>query len=450
MAAPTNVYVEAISITSVELWWDYSGSNAIGIYGSTDGAAYSLFATATPVGDTNYQVDGLSPETKYWFKLTDDLGSTFSSVVTVWTHQCMVPQGDAALFSLPRFDGDAQQSDNLNNFAERVEAALGGRLLAPGTCSACPDDGRIVLDCSSGCDDWVVVADEDINSITMHNCNERPFNVEFIVPASTTRAIGGWPAGFGFGGGEGKWNKFATGTGGGSTSVGSGGGGGKASPGRSAGRNSYNKGTGPGVGAGAGGSGCTCVPKNGALTIKSCNANNSMDCSSTKKLRLIACGGLQPYTWSSTGDVTLSDTDGNTTTVTPPTNSGSGEAGTAYVKHGGQCVTAGLVPAACPSVNFQVYTSTFGCNDQNLVACGSVTAQPSSGDCVGAPQNIGNESCASVTSCYDGATCTYGVCDSRSAAMIAAGCAPCGAAAAGATVTVTDANGVQFTKILTA
>ena len=449
MAAPTDVFVEAISITSVELWWTYSGSAAIGIYGSTNGSSYSLFATATPVGVTNYQVGGLVAATKYWFKLTDDLGSTFSSVVTTWTHECMIGQGGQNELSLPRFDGESQQSDDLNNMAQRIEIMLGNRVLSPGQCVGCPVDGALVIDCGEGCDDWVVIADQDINSITINQCDQRDFSVEFLIPPNTTRSIGGWPAGFGFGGGEGKWNKFATGSTGGSASVSSSGGGGKASAGKSSGRNSYNKGAGPGSGGGgAGGSGCTCVPKNGGLTIKSCNANNSLACTGAKSLRLIACGGKPPYTWSNTGTVTLDRTDEKSVSVTPPANPGSGEAGTAYVKHGGQCVTAGLVPAACPSVNFQVYTSTFGCNDQNLVACGSVTAQPSSGDCVGAPQNIGNESCASVTSCYDGATCTYGVCDSRSAAMIAAGCAPCGAAAAGATVTVTDALGTQFTIVL--
>ena len=450
MAAPTDVFVEAISITSVELWWTYSGSTAIGIYGSTDGSSYSLFATATPVGATNYQVTGLVAATKYWFKLTDDLGSTFSSVVTTWTHECMLGQGGQNELSLPRFDGESQQSDDLNNMAQRIEIMLGNRILSPGQCVACPVDGAVVINCGEGCDDWVLIADQNINSITINQCDQRDFNLEILFPANATTSIGGWPAGFGFGGGEGKWNKFVTGSTGGSASVSSSGGGGKASAGKSSGRNSYNKGSGPGSGGGGGGgSACTCVPKNGGLTIKSCNANNSLDCSSGKSLRLIACGGKEPYTWSNTGTVGLSRTSGSSVSVTPPANANPSEPGTAYVKYGGRCCDAGGVPKACPNLNFQGFASNYGCDDVADTSCGQVTQQPGDGgECISGTFNAGAGSCAAITFCFDDATCTYGVCDARTAAMIAAGCAPCGVAAAGATVTVTDALGTQFTIVL--
>lgn len=448
MAAPTDVYAEGISITTVMVWWTYGGANAIGIYRSTDGISYSLVATAA-IGATSYEVIGMAPATKYWFKLTDDLGSTFSSVVTTHTHTCLAGQGGLQQFTLPRFDGAEQQSSDLNNMAERIEAMVGGKVLEPGTCVACPVDGALVIDCVGSCDDWVVIADQDINSISINNCDERPVTMQFLVPPNVTRRICGWPAGFGFGGDECRKVPFVTGATGGSIGAGSSGSGGKASPAKSEGRNSYNGGVGKGVGGGGGGgSGCTCTPRNGALTIKSCNANNSLNCSSTKSLKLIACGGKEPYSWTKTGSIALSRSSGVSTTVTPPTNTGSGVAGTAYVQHGGQCLTAGLVAAACPSVNFGVYAGSFGCNDQVLVACGQVTAQPGDGgQCVGAPQNIGPNGCSAITSCFSGANCSYGTCDARSGAMIAAGCNPCGVQA-GATVTVTDALGVAYTIVL--
>lgn len=449
MAAPTDPYAEGTSISTIQVWWDYSGSNAIGIYISTDGVSYSLNATAD-IGDTDYEVIGLVAATKYWFKLSDDLGATFSSVVTTHTHTCVKPAGSLNNFSLPRVDSEIVTPDSFNNMAQRVEEALGGRVLAPDQCVVCPEDGAIVIDCIGGCADWLAVADEDINSISINNCDNGGMSVEFLVPPNTSRKICGWPAGFGFGGDECRRMPFATGATGGSVSAGSSGSGGRASPSKSAGRNSYNKGVGRGTGSGGGGggAGCTCTPRNGALTLKSCNPNNSLNCSSTKTLKVIACGGKPPYTFSASGSLTVTKTSDTAATVTPPTNTGSAVAGTAYVSHGGRCADAGGVPQPCPNINFQVFASEFGCDDVADTSCGQVTMQPGDGaDCVGAAQNLGANGCLAIVSCFDGATCTFGTCDARSAAMIAAGCNPCGVHA-GSTVSVTDALGVVYTLVL--
>lgn len=450
MAAPTDVSVEGTSISTIQVWWTYGGSSAIGIYTSTDGISYALRSTAT-IGVTTYELTGLVAATKYWIKLTDDLGSTFSSIVTTYTHTCSLPQGAMSNLSMPRFDGTEQQSDDLNNMAQRIEDVLGSRVLQPEQCVVCPSDGALVIDCMGGCTDWIAIADQDINSISINNCGAGGMSIEFLVPPSVTRKICGWPAGFGFGGDECRKTPFVTSSTGGSISAGSSRTGGKASPSKSEGRNSYDSGVGRGTGGGTGGggAGCTCTPRNGALTLKSCNSANSLDCTSTKRLRVIACGGKQPYTFSKTGTVTITQTSDTTAVVTPPTNSSPGTAGTAYIKHGGKCLTAGLVAAACPNVNFGVYSSSYGCNDNLISACTQVTAQPGDGgQCVGAPQNLGLGSCGAITSCFDNGGCSYGTCDARTGAMIAAGCAPCGVAAAGSTVSVTDALGVVYTLVL--
>src|SRR5690242_12718364 len=364
MAAPTSVRVEATSITTTTLRWTYGGSNNIGIYRSTDGASYSVIASVLSTV-TSYDDTGLSVGTKYWYKLSEDDGSNFSSVVTVYTHSCQGPisTADDAVV-LPRFDsketqglfGDTSQVpgfidmnsqetiDRMNDMARRIEAAFNGQEVAPDACIACPEDGAVVIDCSSGCKDWEVVADTDINSVSINWCGNFDGSIDFIIPPNTTVGICGFPAGFGFSGDECTQAPLSGGTNGRRMRAafsGGGSGGGTAGGGPTS-RPSTNKGIGNGTGSGTGGGGgsaCTCVPANGAVTIKSCNANNSLDCSGNKSLKLIACGGRGPYTWAKTGSITLQGTTddspgttatGSRITVRPPTNSGSAVAGNAY------------------------------------------------------------------------------------------------------------------------
>ena len=460
MAAPTDVSVEATSITSTRVYWAHGG--AVDLYRSLNGSSYSFVATIESL--LLYDDTGLEPGTKYWYKLTDDNASTFSSVVTTWTMECLVGQASLNKFSLPRFAGPEQQDDSLNDMAVRIETALGERLLNPGQCVGCPDDGRLVFDCGRGCDDWVVIADEDINSITLMNCDERPVNIEFIVPPSTTRRICGWPQGFGFSGDECRKTPFITGAAGGSIS-GSGGGGSGSSKPSSSGRNRYNPGPGKGSGAGGGGgSACTCVPKNGGLTIKACNSNNSLKCTTTKSLKVIACGGKEPYTWSKTGSVVLDKTTGVSNTVTPPTNSGSGVAGVAFIK---TIVGVGCGHTSGTTHGAGITEASYGCNDAQILCPSSVGG----GDTTVAGFFDGACSCSThsghpvsgggsttTVSCGNnggsGGECTTvdavgAVNDKRTAPMIAAGCGPC-ALSQGETVSVTDAAGVTFTIVLEA
>src|SRR5262249_24116349 len=148
--------------------------------------------------------------------------------------------------------------------------------------------------------------------------------ISFVVPPTQTRQICGWPAGFGFEGDECFNAPIAGGTGGRTVTVAynCSGGGWRGSGGSCKSRPGTGRGS-SAAGGGGSGSACNCVPgADGGLRIKSCNANNSLNCSSTKSLTLKACGGVPPYSWSKTGSVTLSATTGTTITVRPPTNTG--------------------------------------------------------------------------------------------------------------------------------
>ena len=494
MSAPTDVRVEALSITTTMLRWTYAGSAGLEVYRSTDGSAYSVVSVLASSA-TSYNDTGLGVATKYWYKLSDDAGSTFSSVVTVWTHSCGGDVSDATgLIELPSFDPGpvpegmvAEVSDSaatkLNEMARRIEAAFSDQHPPLDECIACPDDGAVAIDCSDGCVNWTVIADADINSVSINWCNKFDGTINFVIPPDTTVGICGFPQGFGFTGDECFQAPIAGGsTGrklgvryqaggaatGASSSLGTGKGIGPGS-GKKDNRRSAdlggNGGSGGGGGGGGGGSGCTCVPTaDGGLTIKSCNANNSLDCGGTKKLDLIVCGGRGPYTWSKTGSIVLNRTAGNRVTVTPPTNSGSGVSGKAYSKalftvscgH-----TSGTIHAASQ------YKASYNCDDSlNTCPDGAVggtatvlafvdsacSCATHSAHAISGAGSITEVECSNIYA--TGEECTAAkaigsVTDHRTAGMISDGCVPCGLQA-GATVSVTDAAGTVYTVILRA
>lgn len=467
MAAPTSPRVEATSITTTTIRWVYGGSNQIAVYRSTDGSSYAEVTdagTRVAVGTTSYDDTGLDVATKYWYKLSDDTGSTFSDVVTVWTHSCSGPVGDSIGTTLPPFLGeDDITPERLNEMERRIEEGLRGTVLAGDECVACPSDGAVVIDCSDGCRNWTVVADEDINSVSISWCNEFDGTLNFVVPPSTTVGICGFPAGFGFSGDECHQAKISGGTNGRTMSLGygggggAGGGGGSAAAGSAGSRPGTNKGVGTSVGAGGGGgSGCTCVPgAAGQLTIKSCNANNSLDCASGKSNTLVACGGRGPYTWSNTGSVVLSRTAGASTKVTPPANTGSAVAGNAYRVACYICDGSSCSGGVCSGVGWT--SLSIGCDDvfnsgncsvPNTDACNAPTASALNKCC-----NNNTQVCTDPgAACTDFRTTCQGVttmCDLRTAGMISDGCNPCGLQQ-GSTVTVTDSLGTEVTIILRA
>jgi hypothetical protein len=486
MAAPTDVRAEATSISTVDIRWTYPGTADVSVHRSTDGVSYAEITTSLTrvlAGTVIYTDTGLTLGTKYWYKLSEDLGANFSSVVTVWTHSCAGPNSaGTSSVSLPTFLGDdGITADRLNEMKQRIETALNGVPIAPEECVACVDDGAVVVDCSDGCRNWTVIADEDINSLSINWCDKFDGTIDILVPPNVTVGVCGFPAGFGFSGDECKNAKISGGTNGRTMGVvftggGAGGGGaggtavtskpGAAKPISKRAAESASGGGGSGGGGTSdrwpGGASCTCVARNGLLTVKPCNANNSLNCSSTKSLKLVACGGREPYTWSKSGSVTLSATSGKTITVTPPANTGSGTAGDAYrVGLWVRCTTGG------GGTGNRMYTVSYGCNDAVTVACQGLSANSalydSNGPCPGGTCcsfcGDGGAACTadhiSATAERTVADCT-GIacdqsggttCDARSVAMISADCSPCGLQAGG-TVTCTDAMGVAVTSIL--
>ncbi len=469
MSAPTNVRVEATSQGTTAVRWSYSGAAQIAVYRSTDGAIYAEATAAgsrVAAGTLLYEDTGLLEGTKYWYKLSDDLGATYSSVVTVWTHGCPAPSPTGSGVSLPRLEtGGADPAEQFNELAQKVEDVLGERLLTPEECAACPDDGALRIDCASGCVGFEVVVDQDINSISLLNCDDAAVDINFIIPPNVTRRIGGWPKGIGFTGDEGNQAPVSGGSSGRSINefvnraLNTNSKSGKSKPGTS------TKGTASG-GLSRRTGNCTCVPgTNGELTIRACNAdgtpnsNNSLSCASAKSLTLMVCGGRGPYTWSRTGSVGLKGKSGTTPgataegtsiTVTPPTNSGSAVAGTAYFKQALSC--RACAGSSCTSFGPPI-TSIHSCDDVSVNcvsttgACGS-NAGKVNGDFTCCPNSCGNDT-ADCPNFVGGNAYFVAICDQRSAPMISAGCNPCGVQA-GATVTVTDAAGVSTTVVLTA
>jgi len=460
MAAPTNVRVESTSISTTVLNWSYAGSANVSIWRSTDGASYTRFDSVAAATLT-YTDGALATGTKYWYKLSDDDGSTFSSVVTVYTQGCPTPSSADQGMGVP--------DDNLQELAQKVEQLFRDKVVDPKKCIICVTDGRIILDCSAGCKDFQVISDADINSITIQNCPDDG-DIDFIVPPNTTRKICGFPSGLGFTGDECFNAPFVTGPSGGTISVRRGGG-------TPASKTRPGYGTGGASGGGGGGSACTCVPgRNNQLVIKSCNANNSLKCNTTKSLRLLACGGQGPYTWTKTGSVTLtgpqagatagSTAEGSSVTVRPPTNSGSGVAGNAYTLYYLYCQHSGGGAGVCSGALFNLFDwRKYGCDDVATTACtgnsvdGTGCAVTPTSPCKGGncQDNCSSGNCTSSSSFRGADTpCTQdanlsggGMCDTRTAGMISNGCNPCGLQA-GATVTVTDALGTQVTIVLKA
>jgi len=462
VAAPTDVRVEATSQGTTTLRWSYAGVNGIDVYRSTDGAAYTRITLPSLVSTVKiYEDSNLATGVKYWYKTSDDAGSTFSSVVTVWTHGCAAPTENIGV-ALPRFADEADPTQ-LNDMAQTVESALNKNLSEQDkTCKACISDGALTIDC--GCAEMEVEVDQDINSISVLNCDDKSTDVTFIIPPNVTRAIGGWPKGMGFTGDEGRTSPVSGGSTGRSinekitSAINRNSQSGKSKPGVTT---KGGKTGGPSTSSG----GCQCVPgTNGELTIKVCkpdggaNNGNSMNCAAaTKGAKMVACGGRGPYTWSKTGGVNISAATGGTTMVTLPTNAGSGEGGTAYRVDRRTCQFCSVTAGICSDTNPPI-SKGFGCNDQELFcvitsSCsagsyGPVTATPTCGpQCSGA----GNACPPAGDWCSTGepAFADKVTCDERTAGMITAGCNPCGSvAASGTTVSVTDSLGTVTTVIM--
>lgn len=206
--AITNLRIESTDPFLTILYWSQSGSHSIEIYRSTNGTDFSLLEEI--LANTEYEDDTVSANTRYWYKLSDDDGGTFSDTVNVTTHQCpLIDNGAGNGVALPRFDGQAQQSERLNDLSSQVESALnktffyGSASPSPNDqCEVCATNGAIVLDCSDGCDTFIVETSSDINSITVIGCGDICPPLDVTVPAGATVGVCGWPPGCDFDGDE--------------------------------------------------------------------------------------------------------------------------------------------------------------------------------------------------------------------------------------------------------
>ena len=260
MAAPTNVRVFAIDLGATRIKWTYTGGSDVKVYRSTDGVSYASVATIS-VGTTQYDDEDLSNKTKYWYKLTDDNGSTFSSVVTVWTYAEAAARGNQnqTLYRIPRVVDDVTPKD-FNDLTRRIDSGYETQSRESEPCDLCVVDGALIIDCSKGCDWFRAVVDQDINSITLLGCDDCP-HVEFIIPPTETYGICGWPLGCDYFGDECTEAPIPGGT-----------------NGRTALTNglSYD-GYGPSPGLKT--TGCKCPAFQQSLTIKCCSADCVLTCS---------------------------------------------------------------------------------------------------------------------------------------------------------------------------
>src|SRR3990167_7691898 len=468
MAAPTDFRVEAESQTTTKLRWTYTGAAEVSVHRSTDGVSYAEVTDVTSrvqPGTAEYEDVDLEPGTKYWYKLSNDAGSTFSDVDTVTTHSCGVPPSKDGIM-LPRFYGE-DELPLLNQLAETVEDHLQHNVSTKDqTCKVCVVDKTLVINCE--CELIEVEVETDVNSISLLNCEDSEVDITFIIPPGTTVGIGGWPRGIGFTGDE-YWQAPIAGGANGRT-VNANIGGGKA--GSNSGRSKPGTGTattkGGGGSQGSPGGGCTCTPgSEGELVIRVCtlggdtNSDNSLGCQNASKgAVLIACGGRGPYTWSKTGSIELSTTTGPTVTVEPPENTGSAVSGTAYVR-GLFGIPEGHSVGTTHAVG-AVY-AVYGCDDAfdecnntdgaAISACGFADATPDCATHSGHPTSGSGGVCDTVdcdTVCTDDCDCAKAngsMVDKRTAQMITDGCNPCGLQA-GSPGTVIDSLGTQVTIIL--
>lgn len=330
-----NVRLEANDIRTATLRWEklVNLGNDIGVYRSADGVFFDLISSPLLVGTEVIYIDiddGLTDATKYWYKLSQDGGLTFSSVPTVVTYTA-TNNGVVRLdqLQLPRAENEVTP-EAFNALAARVEQTSIKTLEfseSDNLCTLCSIDGAIVLDCGT-CNGFRVIMTEDINSITVIGCDSCPY-IEFVVPEGYEFGICGFPFGCDYVGDE-CFNARV--------------------PGGLTGRYALTNGIsyeGYPVGAATGNSRrkppCKC-PTTKSLNIKCCTTPDCvLDCDNVTTARLRACGGLRPYTWSSTGDVSLSTTHGEFVTI-KSTGTGGDEPVDAYAVFGVGSQATGSTP----------------------------------------------------------------------------------------------------------
>jgi len=187
VASPTDVRVESIAPTVAVLRWTDADANDVEIHISFDGDTFEPLQTVAATQE-EFFVTELEPNTRYWFKLTQDAGATFSDIVNVWTHTCLITSHARIAPRLPRF-GESVDPQRLNKLAEETEEYLRtpDQPSVYNNCFVCPSEGRIILDCSLGCQSFTVgssnVIIREVASSATSNRSGPPSNLEKFVQA---------------------------------------------------------------------------------------------------------------------------------------------------------------------------------------------------------------------------------------------------------------------------
>lgn len=201
----TNIRLESNDPTVVTIRYSYGGSANITAWRSTDNSSFSQVVNIpSNYGSYPTMYDGAAAAaTLYYYKLSDDAGSTFTSTFTVTTQSQFASTSDDAGQSLPVFNSNTDvNAKNLSALTNQVESVLNNDVMKPQQpCTVCPENGALVLDCSQGCYSFIVPSDSmaDVNSISI-NCTQ--LQITFDVPEGTSTELCGWPPDFGFTGDE--------------------------------------------------------------------------------------------------------------------------------------------------------------------------------------------------------------------------------------------------------
>ena len=455
--APSSCFAESTAPTTAVVYWTDNSSDEVGFKierSLTTGSGFTEVGQAAN-GETSFFDTGLTTATRYFYRVrafNADGNSTYTNEGDVTTQTCDGVTWPGNDLLLPR--GGEEVIDDLATRTEQWANQIEGVI------TDCSVNGAVVIDLSLGCNHSVTMT-EDINSISIINadrCNGG--TIDFDVPAGSAFNISGFPldtnSNFGFELGAGRTNLNNTGFANRRFSL-------PFTTTRSSGAGSGNRPRAtnnakpkaakpPGMGGGSGGGGGT---GGGAVLAISCelsngtaNATCSMSCAGDQILLLNVTGGVPPYTWSTTGG-TLSTVTGSLARLDPPTNSGSGVAGTAYkiiFSTNNLCVIAAC--GGSPITVNDLRLKAFNCGDAlfNTSAflapvCAPTTIDVSGGTGGGVCSPVVAVTCNGVA-----LTLSPSTIDCRSVAMITAGCVPCGISMPGKVVTVTDARGVSVSK----
>lgn len=492
-SAPSDLRVEAVSDGVVIVRWTANASGVTQVYRSTDNITYAFVATVQESMDW-YADQDLAEKTQYYYKLTADFGATFSSAASVVTYVVTRRHGIANTTTFNPYDPEGLAEQLRREHTMRTHASGSGT-----SCDLCIEDGALVVDCSTGCEWFKVIVDQNINSISIIGCPQCP-EIDFIIPPNVTRTICGWPQGCGYHGDECFESPITTGPLG------------KTCKTDGSCFEGYAQ---PNAGGPSGKATAACPCRSalditpaapfGCLTdclrIQCCGDNCTLDCGTSVTLK--ACGGQSPYTWVVSGNGELNITKGAVVKVSPDqvAIAGTSPTGAAFigVKYNGDVERTGsagnytFVATLAPKVTMDRYNcdGAFVASDSGTssippvdAACGVLTGGGcSSTDSLcttGGTVALSGSTCSTtpgITFTYDynpGGTvwsgaATYGPCtfsvpwsmaangvqttplhcsgkvDIRTQAEVDAGC---GCVMSTTTATVTDAGGVSVTVLL--